>query len=169
MSIEDTVKLIADKMNSKTFEISRAAFTDKINISVLRALNNSVLETQINGGEILYFSGKFIGEELIENHKKKIKDIDNILMLIKQLFKNLMIGILRNAKIKDDKITIDLEECAFCEKKNLGLNKENKCYFLSGLISGMIAQALGYSSAGKEISCRNMGNQACRFEIIVRK
>jgi len=163
-TIKEDAKELLKKVDAKKISITRTKLSDKIDIRVLRALNNSILETQINGENALYFSGKILGEELVQNYDGKFMAKREVLAFLKDLFKKLMLGILKET---EEENIIKVDECAFCRGRNKWpSDKEKKCYFLAGFISGVFSEALNQPCAVKEISCRYNGDPYCVFEII---
>lgn len=166
-TIVDDTRNLLEKLTARNIKIDRTNLSDKIDIALLRTVNDSVLETRINGEEILYFSGKFVGAEIIKNYRKNIKGITEILAEVKKLFKKLMIGIIRDVNFDKEKILIHIDECAFCKQGRYPM--ENlKCHFLAGLISGIISKGTGHSCTGKETACRSIGDPFCTFEITLK-
>jgi predicted hydrocarbon binding protein len=162
-AVEEDAKELLQKVYSGKISISRKNLSDKIDIRILRAINDSILETQIEGGNALYLSGKLVGATILKD-SAKFSNVEMALGFLQDLFKNLMICMIVKVEQGDDNILLHIDECAFCTKKKTIINNERKCYFLTGLISGILSKGLNAQYVGKEIRCRNIGDSFCVFE-----
>ncbi|MFQ6009744.1 MAG: hypothetical protein ACE5J7_01335 [Candidatus Aenigmatarchaeota archaeon] len=132
----------------------------KIDISLLHMLNDSILETQANGHEIIYFSGKFIGERIVSNHIKKHPK-NNIIDILKYTLRKLNIGNIAGIRVKKDMITLDIDDCVFYKKRR---NSKN-CYFMLGIIAGMATEISGKNYFGKFVRFKNSKRNTCVFAV----
>ena len=133
----------------------------RMNASLLHMLHDSIMETQVNGHEIIYFSGKFIGERVANSHMSKYTG-SNIIDMLKHALRRLNIGTVSGIRIRKDTITLDIDNCALYKKNN------RDCHFLLGLIAGMASQLSGKKYIGKSMKCRNNKKNTCVF-VVKRK
>jgi len=104
-------------------------------------LINAVIDTQVDGKNILYFSGKFAGYNYFR--VKNVKSIEDLKKLLDGILKELSIGSVESIDKKYNKLVIKIR----------GIFK-SKNYFLTGLITGIVSKALNYNFykfTGKEI------------------
>lgn len=111
-------------------------------------LNKSILDTQIDGKNILYFSGKFAGYEYAK--VKKVKNIEELKKILNNILKELSLGNVENIIKKYNKLIIKIKG-----------NFDSKNYFISGFVTGIVSKALNYNFykfTGKEIIHKSNGN-----------
>jgi len=144
-NLEETVRTIFGKRKPKS------------NLMFMKLLNDAVIETQLNGGEIMYFSGKYIGSKIMEVHQKEKKN--NIPVVIKKTLENLEMGDIVGISIKGNNVFLELKECPF--KSTI----ENNCEFLQGILAGIISQGSGKPYKIKSVKCKGAKNLHCIFHL----
>ena len=117
-------------------------------------LSNAIIDTQVDGKNILYFSGKFAGYNYFK--VKNVKNIEGLEKLLDRILKELLIGSVEDIVKKHNKLVIKIRG-----------DLKPKKYFLTGFITGMVSKALNYNFykfTGKEIAGGSNGSY-CNFEI----
>jgi hypothetical protein len=116
-------------------------------------LNKSIMETQVDGKNILYFSGKFAGYEYAK--VKKVRSVEELKTVLNSVFRKLSLGRVESIEKSNNSLIIKISNAY----------KDN--HFLTGFVTGVISKAMDYNFyrfAGKEVKCRNSGKY-CIFEI----
>ena len=130
----------------------------QIDIRIFRSLNNSILRTQINGNDVLYFSGKKIGNEFGRNIKAK--NIDDVVSSINDLITMLKLGHIKSSKKIGRNLLLDVKDCPLCDP-----GKDSRCYLYAGLLAGIVSKILQKDIVGREIDCKNKNRDICTFEL----
>jgi hypothetical protein len=115
-------------------------------------LNKAVLDTQADGKNILYFSGKFAGYEYPQS--RKAKNIGDLRAILNAILEDMGLGNVESIESSGNKIIIRIRELS-------------QGYFTTGFITGIVSKALDYNFykfTGREIDCKKKGN-ICTFEI----
>jgi hypothetical protein len=116
-------------------------------------LSKSILDTQMDGKNILYFSGKFAGYEYAKI--RKVRSMEELKIVLNSVFRRMSLGRIESIE----------------KSKNILMIKISKTFkyncFLAGFVTGIVSKALDYNFyrfTGKEIKCKNSGKY-CTFEI----
>jgi hypothetical protein len=108
--------------------------------SLFDVMSKAVMDTQVDGKNTLYFSGKFAGY----NYKiKKVKDLENLKKTLNAVMKELNLGRVEKIENNANKIMIRINGKPVSEN-----------HFITGLITGLISKALDYNFykfTGREI------------------
>lgn len=139
-------------------KISRPELGDKIGLSLYRLLRLVALEDIMGPGasSISYYSGKKLGEKI------QFKTIDDLLEFCKEI----NIGKISVSEIKDNKVHIDVHECATCS----GMEPVGRpiCHFEGGLIAGALQGITNTKVQAKEVTCiGGMGDDTCGFDLVM--
>ena len=132
--------------------------TDNGAKNLLKLFNESVLETQVNGGEIVYFSGKYIGKGAAERHMKNDPSF-TVIDILKRTLAEMGIADVCGIKLSSSRITLDISNCALCGSGKGG------CRFLLGVIAGIAGAVSGKSYSGEKIVCGRENGSACAFSV----
>jgi hypothetical protein len=115
-------------------------------------LSEAITRTQVDGKNILYFSGKFAGYNFVK--VKKVEDVKGLRRELDSCLKELGLGIVE---------TLEKSHNNFIIKIKCGFKSENQ--FMNGFITGMISKLMEYDFyrfTGREI--RHDKNY-CFFEV----
>ena len=123
---------------------------------VLRMLNTSILVTQPNGKDILYFCGKFIGAEFVRT--RKVKSIDDVIKVTDNLLKKMKLGSIEGITKRKNGFLLNLKECAFCNPR-----KDGRCWMSAGIVAGISSEGLGMNYSGK-LKDQKKSKDICTFE-----
>ena len=126
---------------------------------ILRLLNNSIIETQVKGHEIIYYSGKYMGENIVRKYKDSSPDM-NIIDILKHTLKKMEIASVSGIKIMRKKIILDISDCIFCEN-----GKSRNCWFILGIIAGMASEISGNVYVADYVRCRGNSRKECVFSV----
>jgi predicted hydrocarbon binding protein len=130
---------------------------DGRNSELLRVLNDSIMETQLNGGEVMYFSGKYVGSSMMKaGYKKGVK---NAPLFIKAALKKLGVGNVVSVDLRGNRIFLEMESCPF--RKN---GSKGNCKFIQGMLAGMISHASNKAYKMKAVTCKRADRPHCVFE-----
>jgi hypothetical protein len=116
-------------------------------------LSKAILETQVDGKNILYFSGKFAGYEC---NVRKTKNLEELKIAIDSILKELSVGKVESIEKRSNNIMIKIRS-----------RFNGKNHFMLGFVTGIVSKALDYNFyrfAGKQIRCNSRG-KFCLFEI----
>ena len=116
-------------------------------------MSKAIMDTQIDGKNTLYFSGKFAGY----NYKiKKVNGLENLKKMMNAATVDLGLGRVEKIESKGNNILIKITG---------EFGPEN--HFVTGLITGLVSKSLDYNFykfTGREIKSRNKGKKYL-FEI----
>jgi predicted hydrocarbon binding protein len=132
-----------------------------IDIRLLRLLSNSILKTRIDGHEILYFSGKLVGEEF----GKKIGrcNIKKLSTSIAELVDGLKLGRVESVREIENGLLVRVGGCPLCDPgKPAG---DTRCHFFAGLLAGIASESMKRHAMGKETDCKEGDENACVFKL----
>jgi hypothetical protein len=111
-------------------------------------MSKAIMDTQVDGKNTLYFSGKFAGYGY---NIKKVKSIEELKKPLNAVMKDLNLGKVEKIENNNNKIMI----------KIFGkLGSRNQ--FVTGLITGLISKALDYNFykfTGREIKSKSDGKR----------
>jgi len=124
--------------------------------AAFRILNHAILDTQLNGGEILYFSGKYIGQELMNACKKRKSN--NLPAIMKTAVERLDMGDVVGMDLKNNTVSLEIENCPFRKK-----GVKRGCNLLQGMLAGILSGATGRTYALKSVSPNGRGRRYCIF------
>ena len=125
-------------------ELFKRGRKPKVTSALLRIMNNAVIDTQPNGEEIMYFSGKFIGSDIMKNYQKRKKYRENMVYAVKDAVERLGVGTVKGVDIGENRVRLYIGNCMLSGRRGKGM-----CQFLSGIMSGIISQGSGKSYTGK--------------------
>ena len=141
---------------TNALKIDRPDLGDKVGLGLYRLLRLVALEDIMGPGaaSISYYAGKKLGEKL------GLKSIDDLLQLCEQL----NIGKVEVSELFEDKVHVDIYECATCS----GMEAVGRpiCHFEGGLIAGALTSITNKKVQAKEVTCiGGMGDETCGFDI----
>jgi predicted hydrocarbon binding protein len=129
----------------------------KAGSALLGILNSAIMETQPNGAEIVYFSGKYVGSSIMKaGHKKGIKSVP---LLIKTALEKLDIGSMAGVNLRGNKIFLEMESCPFHK-----IGSKGNCKFIQGMLAGIISRASNKTYRMKAVTCKGANRPHCIFE-----
>jgi len=123
----------------------------------LGILNNAIMETQPNGEDILYFSGKYVGSGIMKARPKVGEK--GIPLLIKNVLERIGIGSITGVELKGDRFFLKIGSCPFRKSGPRG-----SCKFVQGMLMGMISHASDRTYRMKGVTCKKTKNSHCIFE-----
>jgi predicted hydrocarbon binding protein len=124
---------------------------------LLGILNSAIMETQPNGGEIMYFSGKYVGSSMMKaGHEKGIKSAP---LLIKTALEKLDVGNVARVDLKGKTIFLEMESCPFHK-----IGSKGNCKFIQGMLAGIISHASNRAYRMKAVTCKRANRPYCVFE-----
>jgi hypothetical protein len=122
---------------------------------ILCMLNSSILETQVDGHDIMYFSGKYIGEGMVRRYVKLHGDA-NIINVLRHVLGRLGLAEVSGIKVVNNRVMLDINDCVLCD------GRKRECGFLLGIIAGMAGEISGCSYCGEPVRC---SSGACTLAI----
>lgn len=149
---------MAVKIEKSLEGLFRKGGSQKKDSTVLNILNRAIIDTQPNGEEIVYFSGKYIGSKIIDIHKKKGGG-NSIPTLIKRTAERLGIGNVIGIEIKGNKILLEMETTPI--HKN---DSRKDCKLLQGMLAGMVSQASDRAYRLKSVKTKGRKRHICIFQ-----
>jgi predicted hydrocarbon binding protein len=132
-----------------------------IDVRLLRSLSNSILKTRIDGHEILYFSGKLVGEEFGKRLGRC--DVKKFSTSITELIGGLKIGRIESVCERKNGMLIRVSDCPLCDPGKP--NGDTRCHFSAGLLAGMASEAMQRDTLGREIDCKSSDENVCVFKL----
>ncbi len=141
---------------SNTLKIDRPELGDQVGLGLYRLLRLVALEDIMGPGasSISYYAGKKLGQKL------EFKSIEGLLEFCKQI----NIGKISLSEIVDNKVHVDVHECATCS----GMMPVGRpiCHFEGGLIAGALEGITNTKVNAKEVTCiGGLGDETCGFDI----
>lgn len=126
-----------------------------------------VIETRFGteaADEIFYEAGKLSGREFYRNLIGEQKNLDEFVLCLQDILKELGIGILRveEADMETGKFVITISEDLDCS--GLPETGFEICTYDEGFISALMESFTGKEFRVKEIDCWCTGDRTCRFE-----
>lgn len=144
---------------ANALKIDRPELGDKVGLGLYRLLRLVALEDIMGPGasSISYYAGKKLGQKL------EFKSIDDLLEFCKQI----NIGKISVSEIIDNKVHVDVYECATCS----GMERVGRpiCHFEGGLIAGALEGITHSKVQAKEVTCiGGLGDETCGFDITMK-
>ena len=144
---------------ANALKIDRPELGKNVDLGLYRLLRLVALEDIMGPGasSISYYAGKKLGQKL------GVKSIDELLAFCKQI----NIGKISLSEIVDNKVHVDVHECATCA----GMEPVGRpiCHFEGGLIAGALESITNNKVLAKEVTCiGGLGDETCGFDIVMR-
>ena len=143
---------------ANALKINRPELGDQIGLGLYRLLRLVALEDIMGAGasSISYYAGKKLGKDL------NFDSIDQLLVFCKDI----NIGQISLSEIVDNKVHVDVHECATCA----GMEPVGRpiCHFEGGIIAGALEGITHSKVQAKEVTCiGGMGDETCGFDIVM--
>ncbi len=112
---------------------------------------------------IFYDAGKLAGQQFYSQYLSGIKEFDDFVSRVQELFAELGIGILRIESIDFDigRIVLTVSEDIDCS--GMPENGFEICTYDEGFIAALLESFMGNPFDVKEIDCWSTGDRTCRF------
>ncbi len=143
---------------ANALKINRPQLGDQVGLGLYRLLRLVALEDIMGAGasSISYYAGKKLGKEL------GFGSIEQLL----EFCKGISIGQISLSEIVDNKVHVDVHECATCA----GMEPVGRpiCHFEGGIIAGALEGITKTKAQAKEVTCiGGLGDETCGFDIVM--
>jgi len=156
--LEMSLNFIIDELIEEKKDL-REGTGDYVHISIDQALNYMILSLSKGHVILSKWSGKLVGERLIE--LKRIENIFDALDYLEILFQNLKVGIMEK-ELLPDVIKVKIEESIYSSGvKDIGMEL---CTFIAGILEGALHKSSKEDWMVKETQCIANGDPFCEFE-----
>ncbi|MBI4257841.1 MAG: hypothetical protein HY619_02705 [Thaumarchaeota archaeon] len=154
------------------FDLGRGVITGTktdTRLFMFAALPNSValakiFETFKSGAAVmLHVLGKGYGSAVFTTVRKAGSTPQEMISFLVDASRNLGWGraIVSGDMAKGTELRLEMQDCVICE--NLWQSGEPRCYFLGGVVQGMLEQIFSDEFSFTELECRSKGDYSCKF------
>lgn len=136
-----------------------------LRLSMVNLIFSEMGEEKAN--EAIYLTGKAAGEEIARTFLSEIKNLDEYVKKLTEIFFNLKVGIVKvlSVDLERGKLAIRVDECVSCS--GTPVIGKPICHFEGGIIAGALKFFLKKEAKVVETKCWAMGDATCEFEVIV--